>query len=89
MSRFFHSASLLVTAALALGASCRHAPAAAATPDDTALCQHLAAVGCSTGADPSCPVALARLRILEPVPSACLLDAVTPAAVVACGWECP
>lgn len=80
---------LLAGATAALGASChRDPPVPVAASSDSALCQHLAALGCRTGLDSSCPVALARMRLLGPVPDACLMAATTPAGIHSCGLEC-
>jgi hypothetical protein len=84
--RFLPALILLLGASSAIGAACSKADVITQpAPPDVALCQHLAAIGCSSGADSSCGVALARARFLGPVPDACLLAASTRAAVVACG----
>lgn len=71
-----------------VAASCHRDPPAAATSADDALCAHLASLGCKTGVDHSCPIALARLRTLGPIPDTCAAMAGSAEGVRACGFEC-
>ena len=81
-------APLLLVLFLALACSPRPITAGAVDGD---VCGHLAALGCTTGTDPACPIALARARTLGTVPDACLVAAHDRAGVRACGplVECP